>query len=255
MVSGGVNKCMKYALFVFNLVFVIVGIVMVWLGISSLNGFDRYIQLVETHSFAAPPKLFIAIGVIMFLIAFLGCCGAWMENHAMIMAYSVLVGLVLVLQLGVGIAAFLLQDDVEQLAEKGLNSTLVNYYNKTFPNVEDIQRSWNLVQSELHCCGVSNYTDWKASYNADLKTEALVPTSCCVGGAVENCTLTINKDNIDTIDVTGIIYTEGCLNKAIDQLAITRLGVVAIALGVVQLLGVICACLLARSIRFSYETV
>lgn len=65
--------------------------------------------------------------------------------------YSVLVGLVLVLQLGVGIAAFLLQDDVEQLAEKGLNSTLVNYYNKTFPNVEDIQRSWNLVQSEVHC--------------------------------------------------------------------------------------------------------
>jgi CD63 antigen len=191
----------------------------------------------------------------MFLIAFLGCCGAWMENHAMIMAYSVLVGLVLVLQLGVGIAAFLLQDDVEQLAEKGLNSTLVNYHNKTFPNVEDVQRSWNLVQTELHCCGVTDYKDWKASDNPDLGTEPLVPTSCCIDGAVDNCTITITAKNIDTVDVTHIIYTEGCLKKAIEQLAITRLGIVAIALGVVQLLGVICACLLARSIRFSYETV
>lgn len=57
---------------------------------TTLNHF-KYFALVDSGSFGAPPKLFIAIGVIMFLIAFLGCCGACMENHAMIMAVCSLV--------------------------------------------------------------------------------------------------------------------------------------------------------------------
>lgn len=260
MVSGGVNKCMKYALLVFNLAFVAVGVTMIVLGVSSLHGFDKYLQLVEVHSLAAPPKLFIAIGVIMFLIAFLGCCGAWVENHTMVMAYSVLVGLVLVLQLGVGIAAFLLEDDIQQLAHTELNSTLINYHNTSVHDSEEIRRSWDMVQTELHCCGVMDFKDWKLSFlpkeDMPKNDTSLVPGSCCVGGKVDNCADKITIDNIDTYPKPWeIIYTEGCLNKAMDELAVTRLGFVAIGLGVVQLLGVIFACLLARSIRFSYETV
>ncbi len=87
----------------------------------------------------------------MFLIAFLGCCGAWMENHSMVMAYSVLVGLILVFQLGVGIAAFLLQDDLENLVQKELNATLINYHNQsgTVRDLDDIRTSWNILQSEV----------------------------------------------------------------------------------------------------------
>lgn len=74
---------------------------------------------------------------------------AWVENHTMVMAYSVLVGLVLVLQLGVGIAAFLLEDDIQQLAQTELNSTLVNYHNTSVHDSADIRRSWDIVQSEV----------------------------------------------------------------------------------------------------------
>jgi len=243
MVSGGVNKCMKYALLVFNLAFVAVGVTMIVLGVSSLHGFDRYLQLVESHSLAAPPKLFIAIGVIMFLIAFLGCCGAWVENHIMVMSYSVLVGLVLVLQLGVGIAAFLLEDDIQQLFHTELNSTLINYHNTSVHDSADIRRSWDIVQNELHCCGVTDFKDWKLSNlpKEDMpKNDTLIPSSCCKLGIVDFCAKEITYENIDNYkNATDIIFTEGCLNKAMDQLAVTRLGAVAIGLGVVQLLGVI----------------
>jgi hypothetical protein len=52
-----------------------------------------------------------------------------------------------------------------------------------------------------------------------------------------------------------MLLLQGCLHKAVENLAIDRIGFIGIAVGVVELLGVICACLLARSIRFSYETV
>jgi len=261
MVVGTVNKCIKLSLFVFNFLCVVVGFVLIGVGVSTINGF-KYMQLVDHNSFAAPPKLFIAIGAIMLLIAFLGCCGAYMENHAMIMCYSVLVGLVLVLQLGVGISAFLLKDDVEKVAETAFMDTLKRYHNMTDPEHEDIRRSWDIVQSELHCCGVNNYTDWKGTLdkldkNDKNVNDTLVPSSCCIGGAVENCAAHITEANIGKPDdeASKFIYTEGCVEKAIEQLAISRIGWVGIGLGVVEIFGIFCACLLARSIRFSYETV
>jgi CD63 antigen len=235
---------------------------MIGLGVSSLHGF-RYLKLVDTGSFAAPPKLFIAIGVIMFLIAFLGCCGAWMENHSMVMAYSVLVGLILVFQLGVGIAAFLLQDNLENLVQKELNATLINYHNQsgTVRDLDDIRTSWNILQSELKCCGVNGYKDWKASWGPGALPpgETLVPFSCCIStynnGTATDCAEEITPQNIDSFKVDKIIYTDGCMVKALEEPATTRLGIVAICLGVVQLIGILCACLLAKNIRYSYETV
>jgi hypothetical protein len=64
----------------------ILGAVMVGIGVSTLTNGFKYFKMLEVGSFDAPPKLMIAIGVIMFLVAFLGCCGAWTENHHMIMA-------------------------------------------------------------------------------------------------------------------------------------------------------------------------
>lgn len=256
MVAGTVNKCMKYLLFLFNLLFVVIGIVLIALGVSAQNGFGKYLHLVETDDFSTPPKLFIAIGVIMFLIAFLGCCGAVVENHSMIMAYSVLVGLILILQLGVGIAAFLMGDQLEDLTQKGLMTTMNEYNNDTYPDIQNIRKSWDLVQSDLKCCGVKSYADWNNVTVHHGTEHPLVPESCCKDGKVSNCTSTINDTNInDQAFVEGIINTRGCLHVVIEDIAITRIGAVGITLSVIEFLGVIAACFLARSIRFSYETV
>jgi len=51
------------------------------------------------------------------------------------------------------------------------------------------------------------------------------------------------------------IYTHGCLPVAINEVSITHLGTVGIVFGAIELLAVACACMMARTIRFSYETV
>lgn len=48
---------------------------------------------------------------------------------------------------------------------------------------------------------------------------------------------------------------QGCLPKGIQSFSIDHMGTIGIVLAVVELVGVVFACMMARSIRFSYETV
>jgi len=61
----------------------------------------------------------------------------------------VFVGLILILQLGAGIAAYLMVDPLEAVAEKELMSTMNQYNNETHPDIDNIRRSWDLVQSDV----------------------------------------------------------------------------------------------------------
>jgi len=254
MVQGGM-KCIKYLLFLFNLVFVIIGIVLIAVGVSVRLGFKPYYDLVDTSEFSTPPNLFIAVGVIVFFIAFLGCCGAVKENNCMMMTYSVLVGLLLVVELGAAFAAFALQDDVEGLLFKGLNETQHHYsLNTTDQRHIDETKSWDLMQHTLKCCGTHNFTDWGTIISSQNKTFE-IPQSCCIEDAID-CSLKAHVNVTSKWDEAAkVIHVGGCLDKAVNDIAIKTLGIVGICLAVVELLGVICACFLARSIRYSYETV
>ncbi|CAL8100940.1 unnamed protein product [Orchesella dallaii] len=168
------------------------------------------------------------------------------------MLYSVLVGLILVIQLGAAIAAYAFQDDVENVLRSGMEKTLDKYYVMDAVGHNDSVSSWNFMQHNLECCGVNNYTDWNLAKEAPVV--GFVPESCCIGGAVGNCTNSItNGTDFDVASKE--IYTQGCLHTYVQSFSIDRLGTVGIVLAVVQVMGVICACMMARSIRFSYETV
>lgn len=52
-----------------------------------------------------------------------------------------------------------------------------------------------------------------------------------------------------------ISCSQGCVERALQDIAINRIGAIAIGLAIVELFGVLCACFMARSIRYQYETV
>jgi len=251
-------KAVKYLLFFFNLVFVVFGVVLITLGVSVKTGYSKYVPVLESNDISLPSNLFLIVGSVMFFIAFLGCCGAVRENHCMMMTYSVLVGLLLILELAAAVAAFYLQSDMESILGKGFDNTLDNYYNQTYPTAADhkeLVSMWNVTQSSLHCCGANNYTDWTRPAHRPAD-QPLIPEACCLNGAFASCTALINEKNLyDTAFVKEHIYLDGCVKKVVEDISINKLGVTGIVLAVVELLGVICACFMARSIRYSYETV
>ena len=50
----------------------------------------------------------------------------------------------------------------------------LNNYEKT--GYEGVTDTWDLVQQNLQCCGVRNYTDWRY---IDGWKDGRVPDSCC----------------------------------------------------------------------------
>ncbi|XP_012264113.1 CD63 antigen-like [Athalia rosae] len=235
MVSGGMT-CVKYLLFLFNLIFAITGIVFITVGAVILGLYKGYSNFVDNWFFAAP-VLMIVVGIIVFLVSFFGCCGAVKENHCMIITFSLLLLLIFALELGAGISGYMMRDEVGTMLEGRLDVTLKQYLSS-----KEAKDSWDIMQHDLNCCGISGPQDWSTVFKGND-----LPETCCIEFD------TNNKCDINAVGMRN----EGCIKKlqtAIEDNAVI-LGGVGIGIALVQLIGVIFACCLARSIRREYETV
>jgi len=232
MVEGGM-KCVKLLLFVFNLIFVIAGIGLIATGAYVNVKMDEYYDFFGKEYFG-PGILLIVVGVLIFLIAFFGCCGAYKENHCLTMTFAVCLAIIFVLEIAGGIAGFVMRDQLEDEVKTVLETAMTNY-NKD--GHDGVTKTWNKMQEEFSCCGVSSPNDWKNDNGS-------VPDSCC------------KDEGCDTSDDSQI-FSDGCTTKLENWLKdkVAIIGGVGIGLAFVQVVGIMFACCLARAIKKEYEVV
>jgi len=236
--------CAKYILFAFNLVFVIFGILLVVFGAKSVYGEEaKHLQDVVKEYPSNSAIALILIGIAIFVIAFLGCCGAIKENSCMLNSFSGIVFLLLVVEviaLGL-ILAF--KPEFNKYAEDGMKD-LMSKYNWTSPSADRATQVVDDIQSSLHCCGAANNADWNMDRPSNISTDKF-PHSCCDGVKKgEYC----EKEKI---------YQDGCVDRLVEAIhnSIYPLSAIGITVAVAQLLGVLMACCLAREIRREYQIV
>jgi len=97
MVHGGMS-IVKYLLFAFNLIFVIFGILLVYSGIKTAITLHDY-KLIINDGPSTSAIVLVVIGVIIFFIAFLGCCGAIKENYCMLCSFGGVILVILIVEL------------------------------------------------------------------------------------------------------------------------------------------------------------
>ena len=123
---------MKFLLFTFNFVFVVCGWEVRWrvsrlltsasaaqqaIG-ATLMGLGTYIlvQAKSWHQIVATPDagavLVVIVGLVTFVIAFFGCCGASQESQCMLSTYAIIVGLVFVAEIAAAILLLLYTREV-----------------------------------------------------------------------------------------------------------------------------------------------
>merc|ERR1711976_1155312 len=96
---------MKYILFFFNIVFFICGAAILGVGIWAKvdDSFSVYNEIISFNSsntyFDSTVWLMIGVGAFIFLVGFLGCCGACQEKSWMLNFYAFLVGIVFCAQI------------------------------------------------------------------------------------------------------------------------------------------------------------
>ncbi|KAJ8985275.1 hypothetical protein NQ317_007062 [Molorchus minor] len=231
-------KCVKYMLFVANFMFVLVGFLLISIGTTIKAIYSDFEEFMVDHYYSAS-NLAIAIGIIIFFVAFFGCIGAIKESVCLVNMYALLLACVLVLELAVCVAAYVMRRNLEETINNKMVESM-SFYDDIYT-----QYTWNATQYNLRCCGVVAPTDWNA-FNESYQlihvvgsandTEYYVPDTCCLN---QEC------DSEDSI------YEFGCLGRItyiVSECALL-LAVGALCVSFIQLLGVIFSHLLARSIR------
>ncbi|XP_030760389.1 CD63 antigen-like [Sitophilus oryzae] len=230
-------RCIKYMLCVANVMFVLVGLLLISIGYTIKSIYTNFEEFMETYYYN-PATLSIVIGFFIFIIAMFGCVGAIRKSTFLVNTYAFLLSLVLVLEISVCIAAYAMRSNIENNIAYNMRVAMSHY------DMEYNAFTWNSTQYNLQCCGVDYYEDWNVySERTNFPLVAVevnnqtmhMPTTCC---EFEVCT-------------PGSIYLRGCLprlSSIISQCALL-LAVGALCVSMIQVLGIVFAHMLAKSIR------
>ncbi|KAH8352114.1 hypothetical protein KR084_002013 [Drosophila pseudotakahashii] len=234
-------KCAKYMLIIVSFMFALTAILLIMVGTTIQAIFGDFSLFIDGH-FSSPPALLIAIGFILIAVATLGAYGAVKESVMLINLYGVCLFLVFILEVSAAIAAFVMQSQVRGMLIRTMHQALNEYDSDPY-----VAAGVDFMQSGLECCGVDEPEDWKDCYgpnkNATLGSDdVVVPNSCC-GRLAQD----VSDGQVTCLET----FDYGCFRKMnfiVSQSAML-IATGATTVAFVQLLGVLCAFMLAKTLR------
>lgn len=256
----------KYILCLFNFALFWAGAAVLGIGIwlcADQNSFltlIKFTQQENIQNLAQPAVisqsayLLIAAGAFVFIVSFLGYCGAVKESRVLLGLYGAFVLVIVALEITAGSLAASYQQEAEKEIKTYLMSTLKEHYH-TPQEANAITASWNLLQGQLSCCGVNNFTDFSGTpWMKNRTSNHLLPASCCklVGNLIdfkpEDPTCQTSPTDSNSFRM------KGCYSRILEYFhshmeIIIGIGV---GLGVTQILGVIFAFCLCQAIDNDY---
>ncbi|CAK9822038.1 CD63 antigen [Anthophora retusa] len=229
-------RCIKYLLCAVNSLFVLTGIMIISVGTTIYAVYEDFSNFLDT-SYFSPATVLIVVGIFVFVIAFMGCCGALRESTCMVLVFAVSLSIVLILELAAAIAAYALQDGIQDLVAEKINVTMHQY--KKNPEATD---AIDFLQSRLFCCGYNGYEDWTDI----MKENQMDLPQSCRPWSNENITCSSDND-----DISCAPYTIGCIKhlSIIIHRSALYIGTGAVAIALIQLTGIMFTCMLGRAIR------
>ncbi|KAJ7329820.1 hypothetical protein JRQ81_015994, partial [Phrynocephalus forsythii] len=185
--DDNVSSTMKYSIFVFNFIFWVSGCVIlgvsIWMRVSKTAQLEYNID----RSLFAGIELLIAVGCIIMVLGFLGCCGAIQESECMLLLFFIGLLAVLLLQIVAGILGALYKPQIEE----SLDQTFAENAAKLSGHAQidkDFQAYFRKFEIKNKCCGlVKGQADW---------------------GKNEGCTCAKEDEGKDACK--GSIYTQSC---------------------------------------------
>ncbi|KAM6925565.1 CD63 antigen [Xenentodon cancila] len=236
-VEGGM-KCVKYLLFFFNFIFWICGVALIVVGILVQMSLHKTF-MIRDASASGGPIVLIGVGVLIFFIAFFGCCGAWKENHCMVTTFAVLLSLIIIAEIAAAIVGYVFRNKLSAVVQDSLTEMLNSYKNGS----AEFKTSLDSLQEHWKCCGVNSSADWR-NFDPDGNT---VPDSCCIN-VTKNC-------GKGTMTDKNKVYQMGCHDvlEAFLKKNIQWVIVAALVIALLQIMGIVFACMLMKGIRSGYE--
>ncbi|KAK1799244.1 hypothetical protein P4O66_007484 [Electrophorus voltai] len=142
--------------------------------LQNLNGAPEQLKQVLNVGY-----LLIALGAILLLLGFLGCCGAMRESRCMLLTFFVIILIVFIAEVAGAILLLVFKGLIQNLINQ-LGVTVVQSIKMEYGNNKDVTDLWNATMNSMKCCGFNNYTDFTGSHF--VQNTNLYPDQCCNGG-------------------------------------------------------------------------
>lgn len=239
--GGGGNSCgftcLKYCLFIVNLVVWLLGLALIVVSAVSLAGSSSTEEAplpgLQSVRSAAATALFL--GCLLFIVGFLGCCGSFKESKVLLIGYFVILLVVLIFEIAVLALAF------SYVNSSAMEEALNNQFKDIITGGRREKDPWQqerdmnmvlFVQTEFRCCGGRGVEDYTESGQD-------IPPSC--------------YDNRDS--QRPYLYETGCSKATKDYVLRNGLGIGLVNLFTLfaQIAAMICSCLLVQGIKKAHK--
>ncbi|XP_030062310.1 tetraspanin-1 [Microcaecilia unicolor] len=161
----------------------------------------------------------IAIGAILVVLGFLGCCGAQKESKCLLIIFFSIILIIFIAEVAAAVVALVYTSMAETLLQTLVGPVLKDDYGKK----ADVTQIWNSTMGDLKCCGFNNYTDFDDSYYYKENGNTY-PKYCCKN-TTESCT----AEHAHVSDV------QGCFKELISTLKQNAAVVGGVAAGICAL--------------------
>lgn len=225
------SSFLKIMMFIFNgTIFVAGGVILgvgIWLRVDSdsLLGLVDEVEIPKLGSsfslLADGSYVIIAVGAVLLVIGFLGCCGAVKESRCMLLTFFSIVLIIFLVEIAGAVVLFVFQDVAAELFQE-LDTEIKDKIEKDYGEDNPFTSVLNETMKQFQCCGFYNYTDFTFS-NFVSGNGGVYPEACC------NSTSTCNEQNAGFSDVPG------CFNKLLQFISDNAVIIAAVALGIAAL--------------------
>ncbi|NXO07956.1 TSN8 protein, partial [Oriolus oriolus] len=202
--------------------------VSIWMRVSGSQQVNACRHTSTTSAYAGV-NLLIAVGAIIMVLGFLGCCGAVKESRCMLMLFFIGLLLIVILQVTGGVLGAVYRSKVEL----ALNLTLqenVEALQSTAGAYEEYQETVQKFEKENQCCGLLNGPeDWGENFNK--------PSSTICQCEVERP----SSSDLCTMYQGRYIYKKSCgevIMKILKDNLVIIMGI-AFGLAVIEILGLV----------------
>lgn len=147
---------LKYFLFLCNLTFTVLGLVVLGLGMWGLITKESFAQEKIGSIGTDPMLILVSLGVLLTALCLLGSIGALRENCVLLKVFSAVVLVLLAAQVLTAILTYTIQDQIGQYLRLGMLTAMAHYQDDL-----DLRFIVDEIQTNLLCCGADDYRDWE----------------------------------------------------------------------------------------------
>ncbi|XP_010818887.1 tetraspanin-15 isoform X1 [Bos indicus] len=244
---------LKFSLVIYSTVFWLIGGLVLSVGIYAEVERQKYKTL--ESAFLAPAIILILLGVVMFIVSFIGVLASLRDNLCLLQAFMYILGICLIIELIGGVVALIFRNQTIDFLNDNIRRGIENYYDDLdFKNIMDfvqkelhkpspsekkkrkkgqreLQTTWQSLRVplvsgqriffEFKCCGGEDYRDWSKNQYHDCRAPGPlacgVPYTCCFRNTTEVVNTMCGYKTIDKerLSVQNVIYVRGCTNAVL----------------------------------------